>query len=282
MGNIVSNTLDKVGDAFGGEGLISSLGSLAGMVMGVPAGAAIGGGLGSLLEGGSIEDAFKTGLGSYAGGNAGGGLASLLGGTGGNSASVMSALSGAPGNDAQKQLMEKLLSGQMKSGSSSNPLQALLGAAGSGDLQGLNMKSGMSPEMYGVMSELAYQQRRPRFENLMSENELRQYETGERRPDYTGTLLPETPRQQMGAPVNRARPQIAQLASGGYIEGPGTGTSDSIPATIYQNGGPVQRAALSDGEFVMTEAAVRGAGGGNPDQGAANMYKMMNSFERRA
>jgi outer membrane lipoprotein SlyB len=52
MGNIVSNTLDKVGDAFGGEGLISSLGSLAGMVMGGPAGAAIGGGLGSLLEGG--------------------------------------------------------------------------------------------------------------------------------------------------------------------------------------------------------------------------------------
>ena len=66
------------------------------------------------------------------------------------------------------------------------------------------------------------------------------------------------------------------------IEGPGTGTSDSIPAQIYQNGGPVEQAALSDGEFVMTADAVRGAGGGNRGAGAAKMYEMMNQFERRA
>ena len=66
---------------------------------------------------------------------------------------------------------------------------------------------------------------------------------------------------------------------GGMIEGPGTGTSDSIPATIFQNGGPVQEARLSDGEFVMTADAVRGAGGGDRDSGAANMYKMMNRLE---
>jgi len=64
-------------------------------------------------------------------------------------------------------------------------------------------------------------------------------------------------------------------AMGGYIEGPGTGTSDSIPATIYQNGRPVGDAALSNGEFVMTEAAVNGAGG------AAQMYRMMHDLENR-
>jgi len=68
-------------------------------------------------------------------------------------------------------------------------------------------------------------------------------------------------------------------ALGGYIEGPGTGRSDSIPATIYQNGQPVQEAALSDGEFVMTERAVRGAGGGDREAGAARMYAMMRRFE---
>jgi hypothetical protein len=69
---------------------------------------------------------------------------------------------------------------------------------------------------------------------------------------------------------------------GGYIEGPGTGTSDSIPATIYQNGGPVQEARLSDGEFVMTADAVRGAGNGDRNAGAAKMYEIMSQLERVA
>lgn len=85
------------------------------------------------------------------------------------------------------------------------------------------------------------------------------------RADYTGTILPETPTRK--------------IATGGMIEGPGTGTSDSIPAAIYQNGGRVQEAALSDGEFVMTADAVRGAGNGDRDAGAAKMYQMMNRFE---
>jgi hypothetical protein len=57
---------------------------------------------------------------------------------------------------------------------------------------------------------------------------------------------------------------------GGAIDGPGTGTSDSIPAR------------LSDGEFVMTAAAVRGAGNGNRKAGAKKMYDLMHTFERRA
>jgi hypothetical protein len=72
------------------------------------------------------------------------------------------------------------------------------------------------------------------------------------------------------------------FAAGGFVEGPGTGTSDDIPATIYQNGEPVEDAALSDGEFVMTADAVKGAGGGDRNKGAAEMYRMMRQFEERA
>lgn len=67
---------------------------------------------------------------------------------------------------------------------------------------------------------------------------------------------------------------------GGYVEGPGTGTSDSIDSVIMQNGQPVQQAKLSDGEFVMTERAVKGAGNGDREAGAARMYELMQKFER--
>ena len=59
-------------------------------------------------------------------------------------------------------------------------------------------------------------------------------------------------------------------ANGGEVNGPGTGTSDSVPAR------------LSDGEFVLTAKAVRGAGGGDRDLGAARMYDMMSKLERVA
>jgi hypothetical protein len=69
---------------------------------------------------------------------------------------------------------------------------------------------------------------------------------------------------------------IATLGSGGYprrtgqISGPGTATSDSIPAM------------LSDGEFVMTAKAVRGAGKGDRRAGAKRMYALMNQLEKNA
>jgi len=53
----------------------------------------------------------------------------------------------------------------------------------------------------------------------------------------------------------------------GPINGPGTGTSDSIPAM------------LSDGEFVFTAKAVRNAGGGSRRKGARRMYKLMKTLE---
>ena len=75
---------------------------------------------------------------------------------------------------------------------------------------------------------------------------------------------------------------MAEPEFGGLLRGPGTGTSDSIPGMIYQNGKPVQRAALSDGEFVFTNKAVRAAGGGSIEKGADAMYELMNKLERKA
>ena len=63
---------------------------------------------------------------------------------------------------------------------------------------------------------------------------------------------------------------ILDLDAGGELKGPGTGTSDSIPAM------------LSDGEFVMTAKAVRGAGGGDRREGARKMYKAMDNLEAQA
>jgi len=84
-------------------------------------------------------------------------------------------------------------------------------------------------------------------------------------PEFNAGLPPEL---QPG--VIAARGGIVSLQGGGEITGPGSGTSDSIPAR------------LSDGEFVMTANAVRGIGNGNRDLGAARMYDLMSRYERTA
>jgi hypothetical protein len=63
---------------------------------------------------------------------------------------------------------------------------------------------------------------------------------------------------------------VMDLRQGGESDGPGTGTSDDIPAM------------LSDGEFVMTAKAVRGAGGGDRREGAKKMYEAMDKLEAQA
>jgi hypothetical protein len=89
-------------------------------------------------------------------------------------------------------------------------------------------------------------------------------QVAEQRPfsgyDYTKINFPTY--GQAGIPM--------AAAVGGSIDGPGTGTSDSIPAR------------LSDGEFVMTAKAVRGAGNGDRAKGAKKMYGIMHKFERMA
>jgi hypothetical protein len=70
--------------------------------------------------------------------------------------------------------------------------------------------------------------------------------------------------------LSPAYPGYRYAAAGGHISGPGTGTSDDVPAM------------LSDGEFVLTAKAVRGAGNGSRHEGAKKLYKLMNDLEKRA
>ena len=100
------------------------------------------------------------------------------------------------------------------------------------------------------------------------------------RPTYTiATLGPDDFVVPSSSSVYKPVPGAAQGGGidenifprmNGPIEGPGTETSDDIPAM------------LSDGEFVMTAKAVRGAGNGSRQQGMRNMYDMMSNFEARA
>jgi len=92
--------------------------------------------------------------------------------------------------------------------------------------------------------------------------------------DYYGMPIEDLPTDFIR---QSAEGGIIQLADGskkyfprktGPINGPGTGTSDDIPAM------------LSDGEFVFTAKAVRNAGGGNRRKGAKKMYQVMKNLEK--
>jgi hypothetical protein len=101
-------------------------------------------------------------------------------------------------------------------------------------------------------------------------------------PTFTGFDLGIRPGMSYGGRIDE---QELDLRMGGPSIGPGTGTSDDIPAM------------LSDGEFVMTSSANNGLGGfkitktetgielipnGAPDRqkGAKNMDKLMKTFEK--
>jgi hypothetical protein len=63
---------------------------------------------------------------------------------------------------------------------------------------------------------------------------------------------------------------------GGYLDGPGDGMSDSIPATIEGK----QPARLADGEFVMPADVVSHLGNGSTKAGAQRLYSMMDKVRK--
>lgn len=78
------------------------------------------------------------------------------------------------------------------------------------------------------------------------------------------------PQQVMGAAKGGEADRSKFPRKTGHISGPGTGTSDDIPAM------------LSDGEFVFTAKAVRNMGDGSRRKGAKRMYALMKKLEGRA
>lgn len=118
----------------------------------------------------------------------------------------------------------------------------------------------------GMVSPYAYNQMQPRY-------------------DAYGNYLGASPASfTAGAPYRAAAGGLMGLAGGGaplpprMLKGPGTGLSDSIPAEIQ--GG--QKAALADGEFVVSADVVSALGGGSTDAGARKLYAMMDRVRKNA
>lgn len=256
--------------------ILGILGGLLGSSLtgGSQLGSVIGSALGTKLGGGSTKDAIKNAL--LQGVAGGGDMSSMM-----QQAALQSMLGGGGSRDSSGIMTLMALQG-MGGGSTANPLAALFGGGmGGGSTTGGQTGGGMNPQMLfsglgslALMEALGGGGEKPFKEQYASRYTGLRYDTPEER-DRAEQMYED----KMGYPRYTGPRGYAQ---GGYIEGPGTGRSDSVPAMIHQNGTPVQEARLSDGEFVMTEQAVRGAGNGDREAGAARMYRMMRQFERGA
>lgn len=241
--------------------ILGAAGAIFATTLGIPVW--LGSGIGTLLGGGSMKDAVTAGVLGHVAGPAiadaskGLGLGSLLGG--GAAKAVPTAVANATTKGALGGLGSLLTPKNLITAS-------LIGSA----FEKPKLVSNAPPDPRRLESSPDY-----------VPTQFAQFPN-----PYTGEYF-KTPEEAQES-IRRGRGPILYnqgimtAADGGFIQGPGTGKSDSIPAMIYQNGGPVQEARLSDGEFVMTADAVRGAGGGNRNAGAAKMYQMMNQFERMA
>jgi hypothetical protein len=318
--------------------------------MGTVAAGAIGSGIGTLVQGGNIQDAFRSALVGGAMGGLYSGVSGAMSGQG-FMAGVRQGFTGTPGmgmfelNPSVRGMfggaggapLEATMSGQTPTAA---PTPAAGGpqtpvAAGGGDAPRTLTQRALDlvrPTPAATPTELAAQARALTVQNpgLGMPEALRLVEGAQpsamarfakpallaggaaalggafnppkqeaiSMPGYEKTsaeLLAESPeRYSVGVPrapqfvsfENIAVPPIVQpftsqppqfAAQGGEmtnfprrmgaIDGPGTETSDDVPAM------------LSDGEFVMTARAVRGAGDGDRQQGVRRMYDMMRMFE---
>jgi len=236
-------------------GLIKSLAGLAGLAVGGPMGAALAVGATEAAQGGDFKDILGGGLKGFFGGAAiNSGLGALKGPGMMNTASpaALAQAGGAAGKAVP-------LSGMGGGGGGIASLgRNIFGGGPAGGGTGLMGLMKDNPLITALALQAFDEQQYPDGVKTSTPLQERQLSTGERLPDYEGRVF---------APMRYA-------AQGGMIEGPGTGTSDDIPATIYQNGSPVQEARLSDGEFVLREKDVLAVGDGDREKGAARLYAM--------
>ena len=203
------------------------------------------------------------------------------------------------GTDGQSRLglIEDMLKGR-----SSDPVRdggglgGFLGGGGSGGGMGNLGIAGIS----ALLGKMAYDSAKDRMGGLaatpaVTMDSLGRYSlskalgTGGTREEFGLPAAQESLKFNMGGPVQYfsqggAAIKELDMRDGGESAGPGTGTSDDIPAM------------LSDGEFVMTAKATRGAGafgmnktksgielvkGGKAsrEKGVENMRELMNIFE---
>lgn len=247
----ITKVLKKAAPVIGG-----TIGFMVGGPMGSAAlGAAFGSGIGTLVGGGDTDEALK---------------AALLGGIGGYAAS-----GGNMFTKAGTSAFGPTGSEMMISPTDTTSVTAIKDAGTSGIMSKIGTFAKENPFTTAGIAGLGLTALGGLDEEEETKGTMRPYPTGKSRLGI-GTvggkqynLNNEDERKEYFKEVRR-RQGIDSLAGGGEVNGPGTGTSDSVPAR------------LSDGEFVLTAKSVRGAGGGDRDLGAARMYDMMSELERVA
>jgi len=265
------------------------LGGLGGLL--IPGGgaltAALGSGLGSLLSGSDPKNAIKDAL---LGGGVGGLFGGAIGGMGmGKQVSAAMAEKGivnpmlnAAAQEAAKEsaisaLAQTAATEGAKKGLMSNLPMYVMGAGLLGGMQEPDQINTEAPEGYrGDTID-----RSDFLDNLYASR-------------FTGKRFDTTEERNAYDDMYRERHLNTEFARGGLIEGPGTGTSDDIPAMIYQDGQPVQEAALSNGEVVLSLKDLEQLGGGDAElagqligdapngtrgEAAAKMFASMNGYK---
>ena len=278
------------------------LGAGLGFYFGGPMGASLGSGIGTLAGGGKIDDVLKNAALAYgvtsfispqAAQNMGiqkagvepGFLQNQIYGSGaGQVASVAdtAAMENANIAGGEPGFMDSLFSSAKK-----DPLLALsLGSSALGLLAGQPDDPGRAQRPYADVTGFDINVVDPATGetlNLKDPDDAKRYReamTEERQNLYSDDMYQRIPGYAHGGAMvghPKARGAMYEHDKMGYdvavrgeVDGPGTGTSDSVPAR------------LSDGEFVLTAQAVRGAGGGDRDVGAARLYDMMAELEATA
>ena len=211
---------------------------------------AIGAGLGTLAGGGSSKNAIKYAL---LGAGVSAGLPALRGSL--QKSALGKALGPSLGKLAGQSTAEKAASDSATKGIFSNPFVQAFG------LSALAGKPEQPTTYTGTGSSEGYDgstiDRSKFLDNLYaSYHDGTRFSTEEERDEYNRKIEER----------DDIRPFETQYAArGGLIEGPGTGTSDDIPAMIYQDGNPVQEAMLSNGEVVLSLKDLRNIGGGDAE-----------------
>jgi len=291
-----------------GEDLLPLIGTAAGFYFGGPMGASIGSGIGSLAGGKSVNDALSNAALAYGvtsfvspsfmsqsaqantgmfGSNA---LQQSLYNTApvgiASAAPVTSATtSGLAAGDTAANAAADVATSMADSGSTSGGildfmgdnklLTASLGSSAVGLLMGQPEDDPTKERPFAEVSGFDVNAIDPvsgEVLNLKDPEDSKQYtESLEKARSDLSTRYSEPPVYAAHGGAMYAHDEMGyDVAVRGEVDGPGTGTSDSVPAK------------LSDGEFVLTAKAVRGAGGGNRDMGAARLYDMMAELEATA
>ena len=211
---------------------------------------AIGAGLGTLAGGGSFKNAIKYGL--------------LAGGAG--QFGVGNALRNSPmGNPLSAQLGKlgftgkpmSTIAGPEKSGILANPFAQ---AAVLSSIVQEPKQSPLSTEGYDG-SSITDKEKEARLDNLYASRfDGTRFSKAEDRDEYDRNMEDG---EGIDPTLYARGGQLETI--GGLIEGPGTGTSDDIPAMIYQDGNPIQEAMLSNGEVVLSLKDLRNIGGGDAE-----------------